>query len=67
MFNARNEAGIITYDHLFIKRKFSSYIFKESNVFDRNIYAYKQDIDLLLESKRIEEEIFTYEQDLWEY
>jgi len=67
MFNARNEAGIITYDHLFIKRKFSSYIFKESNVVDRNIYAYKQDIDLLLESKRIEEEIFTYEQDLWEY
>lgn len=67
MFNARNEAGIITYDHLFMKRKFSSYIFKESNVFHRNISAYKQDLDLLLESKRIEEEIFTFEQDLWEY
>jgi hypothetical protein len=40
---------------------------KESNVYDRNISTYKNGLDALLEGKRIEEEIFTYEQDLWEY
>lgn len=56
-----------TYDDLFNKRKFSSYVMKESNVYDRNISTYKNGLDALLEGKRIEEEIFTYEQDLWEY
>jgi gliding motility associated protien GldN len=56
-----------TYDDLFQKRKFSSYIFKEANVYNRQISDYKQDLSLLLESKKIENEIFTYEQDLWEY
>ena len=50
-----------------MKRRFSSYIFKESNVCDRKIETYKQDLDLLLESERIETELFNYEQDLWEY
>lgn len=40
---------------------------KESNVYDRAIRDYSKDLDALLEGKRIEEEIFTYEQDLWEY
>lgn len=67
MFNARNRAAVITYDHLFTKRIFSSYVYKESNVFDRGIATYKQGEDLLLESKDIEHTIFEFEQDLWEY
>tara|TARA_B100001173_G_scaffold132479_1_gene115003 strand:- start:556 stop:1146 length:591 start_codon:yes stop_codon:yes gene_type:complete len=67
IFNTYNDAATITYDQLFMKRRFSSYIFKESNVYDRKIETYKQDLDLLLESERIETELFNYEQDLWEY
>jgi gliding motility associated protien GldN len=67
LFNAKNRAGVITYDHLFMKRMFSSYIYKRSNVFDRGIASYKQGEDLLLESKDIEHSIFEFEQDLWEY
>lgn len=67
MFNPKNPASTITFDHLFMKRRFSSYIYKENNVFDRDFASYKQDIDILLESKRVEEEIFKFEQDLWEY
>tara|TARA_B100000768_G_C11216207_1_gene348315 strand:- start:95 stop:943 length:849 start_codon:yes stop_codon:yes gene_type:complete len=67
MFNTKNRAATITYDQLFMKRMFSSYIYKKSNVFDRKIDTYKQDLDLLLESKQIEHEIFEFEQDLWEY
>ena len=33
----------------------------------RKIETYKQDLELLLESKKIETELFNYEQDLWEY
>lgn len=67
VFNTQNESRYITYDQWFAKRIFSSYIYKESNVFDRKIDTYKQGLDLLLESKKIEHEIFTLEQDLWEY
>ena len=67
MFNSSNPSAIITYDHLFMKRRFSSYVYKESNVFHRGIASYKTGIDLLLESKDIEHEIFEFEQDLWEY
>ena len=67
VYNEHNDAERRTLEDLFWKRKFSSYIYKESSVYDRKIDTYKQDLDLLLESKRIEHEIFQYEQDLWEY
>lgn len=65
--NPHSDVERRTYDDLFIKRKFSSYVMKESNVYGRGINDYTQNLDALLEGKRIEEEIFTYEQDLWEY
>lgn len=67
VYNEHNDAERRTLEDLFWKRKFSSYIYKESSVYDRKIDTYKQDLDLLLESKRIEHEIFQFEQDLWEY
>ena len=62
-----NDVERRSYDDLFNKRFFSSYIYKESNVSGRKIKDYKLGLEALLESRRIENEIFDYEQDLWEY
>jgi gliding motility associated protien GldN len=68
VLNPYNEAQSMSFDDLFIKRFFSSYIIKESNVFNnRDISAYLTGREALMESKRIESEIFNFEQDLWEY
>lgn len=64
-FNFHNDAERMSYDEIFVKRKFSSYIYKESNVYDRGIAAYKQGLDAQLESEDIKEDIFKYESDLW--
>jgi hypothetical protein len=58
----------MSYDDLFIKRYFNSYIVQESNVFNnRAINQYLSGKSAMLESKRIEDRIFNFEQDLWEY
>jgi gliding motility associated protien GldN len=68
VFNHRkNDAARLTYDDIFHKRFFNSYIIKESNKYDRSINQYKVGLDALLESERIKEEIFHLEHDLWEY
>nr|MBA3971469.1 gliding motility protein GldN [Bacteroidota bacterium] len=67
VFNRRNDAARMSYDELFTKRMFSSYVYKESNVYNRSISDYKQGLDVLLESEDIKEEIFEYESDLWHY
>jgi hypothetical protein len=46
---------------------FSSYGYKEQNVYDRMINEYSTGMDALLESERIKEDIFVLEHDLWEY
>ena len=55
----------MSYDELFVKRMFASYVYKESNVYDRTIAQYKTGLDALLESEDIKEDIFKYEEDLW--
>lgn len=67
VFNPRNDAIRFTWDDLFEMRYFSSYIYKESNVFDRRIQDYATGIDALRESDRIKDDIFNYEHDLWSY
>jgi len=69
VFNTFNDAQRISFDDLFFKRKFSSYIVQESNVYDnRRIPEYTfGGIPNMLESERIRNEIFTFEHDLWEY
>lgn len=67
VFNRFNDAARLTYDDLFFKRMFNSYIFKESNVYDRRIQEYALGMDALLESERIKNDIFLWEHDLWEY
>jgi gliding motility associated protien GldN len=68
VFNPYNDARRMSFDDLFIKRYFNSYIVQESNVFNnRTINSYLEGKEAMLESKRIEDKIFNLEQDLWEY
>ncbi len=67
VFNQFNSAQRLTYDELFWKRLFDSYIYKEQNVYDRRINAYATGVDALLESERIKNEMFSFEEDLWQY
>ncbi len=68
VLNPYNEARQMSFDDVFIKRFFNSYIVQESNVLNnREISAYLSGKNAMLESKIIEEKIFDFEQDLWEY
>jgi gliding motility associated protien GldN len=68
VINPNNTARNMSFDDLFIKRRFNSYVVKESNTFNnRSISDYLNGKEAMLESKRIEKEIFNFEQDLWEY
>lgn len=68
VFNRQNDAQQISFDDFFFQRRFGSYIYKESNVYDnRRIGSYTSGIETLYEAEAIKNEIFTYEHDLWEY
>jgi gliding motility associated protien GldN len=67
VFNTRNDAMRMSYDDIFWKRQFASYVTKENNVYDREINDYKIAVDALLESERIKEEIFNFEHDVWHF
>lgn len=67
VYNPNNNAIRMTLEDVFWSRHFSTYIYKESNVYDRNIQDYKEGLDAMLESQRIHEEIRDWKQDLWEY
>lgn len=67
VFNRQNDTERRTFDDIFWKRMFNSYIIKKSNVYDRGLIDYKLGIDLLLEAEEIEEEIFNMEHDVWHF
>lgn len=69
VFNNFNDAQRITFDDLFWKRSFDSYIIRESNVWDNRLisdYTFTG-LQTLLEAERIKTNIFNFEHDLWEY
>lgn len=66
-FNRENDSERRSFDDIFQKRLFSSYIYKVSNVYDRRIEDYAQGIHALLESEKIKNEITNFEHDMWEY
>ena len=69
VFNAHNDAQRQSFDDIFFKRKFNSYIMRESNVYDNrliNEYTFGG-IQVQQESDRIKLELFNLEHDLWEY
>jgi gliding motility associated protien GldN len=66
--NRFNSAQRLTFEDIFMKRMFNSYIIKEDNVYNRRIDDYKANpLDALLESERIKQEMVNFEVDLWEY
>lgn len=68
IFSTSNDAQRISFDDLFLQRRFSSYIIAESNVYnDRFIVDYATGIDALFEAERIKKELANWEHDLWEY
>lgn len=68
VLNQYNSAQQTSFDDLFIKRTFNSYIVIAENVYNnRDISAYMNGKEAMMESKRIEDVIFNFEQDLWEY
>lgn len=67
VFNKKNDTEKMTYEEVFLKRKFSSYVYKQSNVYNRRISKYLIGADGLLESESIKEEMRNAEADWWEY
>ena len=69
VFNMKNQAARLSFDDLITwKRDFSSIIYKESNVYDRDIQDYiANSRDQRIESERITEKLRTFEHDLWEF
>jgi gliding motility associated protien GldN len=63
-----NDAQRISFDDLFMQRRFGSSVAGESNVYnDRNIAEYQVGKYTLFEAERIKNELFNFEHDLWEY
>ncbi|NND31590.1 MAG: gliding motility protein GldN [Saprospiraceae bacterium] len=67
VFNVGNDASPNTWEDLLEMRYFASYVYKESNVYDRRLQDYLSGVDLLLEADKIKQEIFNFEHDLWSY
>lgn len=68
VYNTKNDAQRDSYDDLFAERRFSGYVFRESNVYNnRNITDYTAGMESTLEAERIRNELFVKEHDLWEY
>lgn len=67
VYNDANDAQWMSFDDLFWKRRFSSVMYKESNVYDRKIESYRTGVDALMESEKIKEEIRTLEHDVWSF
>ncbi|MBP8848979.1 MAG: gliding motility protein GldN [Breznakibacter sp.] len=68
VFNPKGDSQRLSYDDIFMKRYFSSYITAESNVYDnRPIEMYSVGMQSMVESDRIKNDIATFEHDLWEF
>ena len=65
--NRTNDLAGLSYDDIFMKRIFSSYIVKESNPDDLRIKDYAIGIDKLYESDRVKKALMDFEHDLWSY
>jgi gliding motility associated protien GldN len=70
VFNQKNSAYPISYDHLLNARRFNSIIYREENIYgDRDVAEYVKGNALfqVLESNKIKEEIRNKELDMWNY
>lgn len=62
-----NDNTGLSFDDVFVKRLFSSYIVKESNDKDERIKDYETGIDRLYEADRIKKKLMDWELNLWQY
>lgn len=68
VFNTFNDSERRSYDEIFHKRFFDGFIVQEANIHnDRMITEYTLGEQTLQESERVEEFIFRFEHDLWEF
>ena len=68
VYNPNNDAQSISFDDLFMQRRFASTIAGESNIHaNRLIVDFMSGQDALMEAERIKNDIFLEEHDLWEY
>ena len=62
-----NDATGLSFDDVFVKRLFNSYIVKQSNDKDERIRDYAQGIDKLYESEKVKKSLMDWELNLWSY
>lgn len=68
VYNPHNFMMRMSWEDLFEMRYFEAYVVKEDNVFDRSIKDYIHNgVNRLEEGKRIKNDIFNWEQSLWQY
>ena len=68
VFMNNNDAQRISFDDLFMQRRFGGVIAGESNVYDdRRINQYEIGKSSLFEAERIKTDLFNMEHDFWEY
>ncbi len=68
MITDKNNGARMSFDDLFIKRRFASNLYKESNLQNRMILDYSSTPDeVKREQFRIQTDILNEEQDMWEY
>ncbi|MDR1729161.1 MAG: gliding motility protein GldN [Prevotellaceae bacterium] len=64
----RNNGARPSFDDIFMKRRFSSYIYKESNIQNRNLLEYNRTAeDVKKEQEKVKIQLVNFESDLWEY
>ncbi|MFT6845849.1 MAG: gliding motility associated protein GldN [Flavobacteriales bacterium] len=67
VFNPNNDSERRSFEDVFWKRQFDSYVIKENNSYNRTIDSYAKGLNSLMESERIKTELFNFEHDLWSY
>jgi len=69
VFNGENDAAPLSWADYFDIRRFSSYVYKETNVRDFRLKDVWPDdkLEQLYESERIKSDLFNFEHDLWSY
>lgn len=68
VFLANNDAQRLSFDDLFMQRRFGSIIYGESNAYnDRFISDYTVGKYSLFEAEKIKTDLINFEHDLWEY
>ncbi|MCW3124878.1 MAG: gldN [Bacteroidetes bacterium] len=66
-FEPKNDMKALSWEDMLESRRFESYIYKESNVYDRAIAEYASGKDIQLEADRIKNEMMEFEHDQWSY